>query len=76
VHTDKILGSPVPEIIIPRSLFIYLAVIYLALKSLSHVVRSIVSNDMVKGKAIPLQAWKSPEGSRGLRIPDSKTTGT
>ena len=32
--------------------------------------------DMVKGKAIPLQAWAGPEGSRGLRLPDFKTVGT
>ena len=30
----------------------------------------------VKGKAIPLQAWKGPEGSRRLRLPDFKTIGT
>jgi hypothetical protein len=29
-----------------------------------------------KGKAIPLQAWTSPEGSRSLRLPDFKTIGT
>jgi hypothetical protein len=29
-----------------------------------------------KGKAIPLQAWRSPEGSRRLRLPDFKTIGT
>ena len=29
-----------------------------------------------KGKAIPLQAWTGPEGSRGLRLPDFKTIGT
>jgi hypothetical protein len=29
-----------------------------------------------KGKAIPLQAWTGPEGSRRLRHPDSKTIGT
>jgi len=28
------------------------------------------------GKAIPLQAWTGPEGSRRLRLPDSKTIGT
>jgi hypothetical protein len=28
-----------------------------------------------KGKAIPLQAWTVPEGSRGLRLPDFKTIG-
>jgi hypothetical protein len=30
----------------------------------------------VKGKAIPLQGWTGPEGSRRLRLPDFKTTGT
>jgi len=27
-------------------------------------------------KAIPLQVWKGPEGSRRLRLPDFKTVGT
>jgi hypothetical protein len=29
-----------------------------------------------KGKAIPLQAWSGPEGSRRLRLPDFRTIGT
>jgi hypothetical protein len=29
-----------------------------------------------KGKAIPVQAWTGPEGSRRLRLPDFKTVGT
>ena len=29
-----------------------------------------------KGKAIPLQAWTGPEGSRRLRFPDFKTVNT
>jgi hypothetical protein len=29
-----------------------------------------------KGKAIPLQAWAGPEGSRRLRLPEFKTIGT
>ena len=29
-----------------------------------------------KGKAIPLQAWTDPKGSRRLRLPDFKTIGT
>jgi hypothetical protein len=29
-----------------------------------------------KGKAIPLQAWTGPEGSRRMRLPDFKTFGT
>jgi hypothetical protein len=28
-----------------------------------------------EGKAIPVQTWKGPEGSRKLRLPDSKTVG-
>jgi len=29
-----------------------------------------------KGKAIPLQAWPGPEGSRKLSLPDLKTVDT
>jgi hypothetical protein len=29
-----------------------------------------------KGKAIPLQAWTGPEGSRRLKLSDFKTIGT
>jgi len=29
-----------------------------------------------KSKAIPLQAWRGPEGSRRLRLPDVQTIGT
>jgi len=29
----------------------------------------------LKGKAIPLEAWTGPEGSRRLRLPDFKTVG-
>jgi hypothetical protein len=32
--------------------------------------------DKGKGKAIPLQAWTGPEGSRKLRFPDFKIIGT
>ena len=28
---------------------------------------------IMKGKAVPLQAWSGPEGSRKLRFPDSVT---
>jgi len=28
----------------------------------------------IEGKAVPLQAWSSPEGSRKLRFPDFMTT--
>jgi len=30
----------------------------------------------IKGKAIPLQAWTGPEGSRRFRLPGFKTIGT
>jgi len=29
-----------------------------------------------QSKAIPLQAWTSPDGSRRVRLPDFKTIGT
>jgi len=29
---------------------------------------------LVKSKAVPLQAWSDPEGSRKLRFPDFMTT--
>jgi len=29
-----------------------------------------------KGKAVPLQAWEGPEGSRKLRFPDFRDNGT
>jgi len=35
-----------------------------------------MSINIKKSKAIPLQAWTGPEGSRRLRLPDFKTTGT
>jgi len=30
----------------------------------------------LRGKTIPLQPWRGPEGSRRLRFPDFKTIGT
>jgi hypothetical protein len=37
--------------------------------------KSVVKNNYVsKGKAVPLQAWSGPEGSRKLRFPDFLTT--
>ena len=37
---------------------------------------AIIYKGKGKGKAIPLQAWTGPEGSRRLRFPDFKTVGT
>ena len=39
--------------------------------SLQNSVQDITK---VKGKAVPLQAWSGPEGSRKLRFPDFFTT--
>jgi hypothetical protein len=36
----------------------------------------IPANYKGEGKAIPLQAWTGPEGSRRVRIPDFKIIGT
>ena len=49
---------------------------YLAQIVTVHVLPSARANVVVKAKAIPLQAWTGPEGSRGLRLPDFKTIGT
>jgi len=40
--------------------------------SISYVKRGY--NGSNKGKAVPLQAWSGPEGSRKLRFPDFMTT--
>ena len=39
-------------------------------------VPALLSCNIKKGKAIPLQAWTGPKGSRSLRLPDLKTIGT
>jgi hypothetical protein len=41
-----------------------------------HVYRQNNGKCKAKGKAIPLQAWTFPEGSRKVRLPDFKTIGT
>jgi hypothetical protein len=35
---------------------------------------NLLFNEWEKGKAVPLQAWSGPEGSRNLRFPDFMTT--
>ena len=41
-------------------------------EKLVHLVGFIIRN--IEGKAVPLQAWSGPEGSRKLRFPDFMTT--
>jgi len=36
----------------------------------------LFAEKIIKVKAIPLQTWTGPEGSRRLRLPDFKTIGT
>jgi len=38
--------------------------------------KTLLEVHYIKGKAIPLQAWTGPEGSKRLRLPDFKTIGT
>jgi hypothetical protein len=40
-----------------------------------HTIRQTKIPELLgKGKAVPLQAWSGPEGSRKLRLPDFTTT--
>jgi hypothetical protein len=48
---------------------------------ITKIIESCMENVMAlyhkpngKGKAVPLQAWSGPEGSRMLRFPDFMTT--
>ena len=36
--------------------------------------RAVIKRSAGKGKAVPLQVWTDPEGSRKLRFPDFVTT--
>jgi len=42
----------------------------------TNTISYIQSAVIEKGKAIPLQVWADPEGSRRLRLPDLKTIST
>jgi hypothetical protein len=44
--------------------------------SKAFVATTLYTVSIGKGKTIPLQDWTGPEGSRRLRLPDFKTTGT
>jgi len=38
------------------------------------LIFTVLNRRLSKGKAVPLQAWSGPEGSRKLRFPDIMTT--
>jgi len=45
-----------------------------AAQHLTHCVTAVPLSIQGKVKAVPLQAWSGPEGSRNLRFPDFMTT--
>jgi hypothetical protein len=47
---------------------------FMLIKNLMLHVRTLLY-PVLKGKAISVQAWTGPEGSRMLRFPDFQTTG-
>jgi hypothetical protein len=66
---------------IPSFLLIFYELIF-GLKRITQVFVSTCSillflgGEAQRGKAIPLQSWTGPEGSRGLKIQDFKAIGT
>ena len=65
-----------------QSCFVNIAFIYTSERDKSCVALPVAKDyiliNFTKGndKAIPVQAWTGPEGSRRLRLPDFKTIGT
>ena len=49
---------------------------FIAVMKIANPGRYSEPHELSKGKAIPLQAWTGPEGSRRLRLPDFMTIGT
>jgi len=47
----------------------------ISLKFSDYITNKFSSSRHKKGKAVPLQAWSGPEGSRKLRFPDFMTKG-
>ena len=47
---------------------------YLEKCNVFYAVVTLYTSKFKKGKAVPLQAWTGPEGSRKLRLPDFVTT--
>jgi hypothetical protein len=45
-------------------------------KTITHISHTNLFITYIKQKAIPLQAWTVPEGSRRLKLPDFKTVST
>jgi len=61
----------------------YFNVIYLTLAVLNSIIlhtsnflKTVTKAAYCQGKAIPLEVWSGPEGSRRLRLPDIKIIST
>jgi hypothetical protein len=65
-HLTTILRYAIPVALINTAYNVYI---------LSYTYSQNTTNNMSdsKGKAVPLQAWSGPEGSRKLRFPDFMT---
>jgi hypothetical protein len=75
----KQLSLPLPSESIDRSNYRGISLLPTTYKILSNILPSRLipyAEEIIKGKAIPLQAWTCPEGSRRFRLPDFKTIGT
>jgi len=72
------MGHPIPLIMFIMSAFFGY---FHSVAGNSHNMLNITENShntqdrQVKGKAVPLYAWRGPEGSRSLRHPDFQTIG-
>jgi hypothetical protein len=78
-------GSLTPHIAYESAINVHVAALCVhrhnvAQYTLTVTVLTLRQCDVLKhkklGKAIPLQAWRGPEGSMRLRLPDFKTVGT
>ena len=63
-----------------KYIYVALLTVYICMLHIENILqyrkyRKMINN-YVKCKAIPLQAWTGPEGSRRVRVPDFKTIGT
>jgi len=65
LYCSIFLVTPFPDIPLPN--------FYMCFPRVHHTISHLM---FLIGKAIPMQAWTDPEGSRRLRLPDFKTIGT
>ena len=72
---DSILKDPQPKLLPQRERTSFTSIQnYSFFNVFIHSYHSLLHLFYVKCKAVPLQAWSGPEGSRKLRFPDFMTT--